>query len=108
MRKQEQIAMNKEVENAIDLFKKSGGVDHKQGKRLRSCTAYVYESDDYYVLRSYNTTIAIIDKNTDTLYDFLRLVYGFTSTSAQHIAKFDKDYSYGQWGCARRYTWRAV
>ena len=108
MRKQEQITINKEVENAIDLFNKRGGVDHKQGKRLRSCTAYVYESDDYYVLRSYNTTIAIIDKATDTLYDFLRLVYGFTSTSAQHIAKFDKDYGYGQWGCEHRYTWRAV
>lgn len=108
MRKQDQITMNKEVENAIDLFNKQGGVDHKQGKRLRSCTAYVYESDKYYVLRSYNTTIAFIDKATDTLYDFLRLVYGYTSTSSQHISKFSKDYGCGKWGCTHTLTYRCV
>ena len=108
MRKQEQITINKEVENAIDLFKKRGGVDHKQGIKLRSCSAWVYETDNYYALRSYNTTIAIIDKNTDTLYDFLRLVYGYTSTSAQHISKFAKDYGTGKWGCIHTLTYRGV
>lgn len=61
-------------------------------KRLRSCTAWVYQTENYYVLRSYNTVIACIDKNTNVLYDFLRLVYGYTSTSAQHISKFRHDY----------------
>lgn len=66
--------------------------------RLRYCTAEVYETANLYVLRSYNTIIAAIDKRTDTLYDFLRYVYGFTSTSAQHIAKFRHDYGAGKWG----------
>ena len=108
MKKSEQIAINQRVEKAIDIFNAKGGIDHKEGKRLRSCTAWVYENDDYYVLRSYNTTIAFIDKATDTLYDFLRLVYGFTSTSAQHIAKFRHDYGAGKWGCEHEYTYRAV
>ena len=108
MKKSEQIVINEKVKKAIDLFNKLGGVDHKSAKRLRSCSAYVYDDENYYVLRSYNTIIAIIDTATDTLYDFLRLVYGYTSTSAQHIAKFDHDYSQGTWGCAHRYTWRAV
>ena len=51
------------------------------GKRLRTCQAYVYETPSFYVLRSYNTVVAIIDKKTDTCYDFLRAVYGYTNTS---------------------------
>ena len=75
--------------------------------RLRSCTAFVYESTNYYYLRSYNVLVAIIDKRTDTLYDILRMVYGYTSTSAQHIRKFEKDYSSGAngYGCTRRFRY---
>lgn len=75
------------------------------GKRLRTCQAYVYETPSFYVLRSYNTVVAIIDKSTDTCYDFLRAVYGYTNTSAQHISKFDKDYGRGMWGCKERVTY---
>ena len=57
----------------------------------------------YYVLRSYNTIVAAIDVSNDTLYDFLRYVYGYTSTSAQHIAKFSCDY-----GCTKHLTYREV
>ena len=39
---------------------------------------------------------------------FLRAVYGYTSTSAQHISKFDKDYGRGTWGCKERVTYREV
>ena len=52
--------------------------------------------------------MAAIDVRTDTLYDFLRYVYGYTSTSAQHISKFSKDYGMGKWGCANRLTYREV
>ena len=76
------------------------------GKRLRSCSAYVLETENYYVLKSYNTIICAIEKETDVMYDFLRMVYGFTSISAQHIAKFSHDYSSSPWGCKTRYTWR--
>lgn len=67
-------------------------------KRLRSCTAEVAETENYYILRSYNTLVACIEKSTDTLADVLRIVYGYTSTSGQHIAKFRHDYGAGKWG----------
>lgn len=75
-------------------------------KRLRSCNAMVAETNRYYILQSYNTLVAFIDKTTDTLYDVLRYVYGYTATSAQHISKFEKDYCQGQWHCESRYTMR--
>ena len=59
--------------------------------RLRSCTATVYETPHYFLLRSYNTVVACIDKSTGICYDVLRHVYGFTSTSCQHINKFKNE-----------------
>lgn len=73
--------------------------------RLRNCKAWVHETDNYYILRSYNTFIACIDKESDTLYDMLRYVYGYTSTSAHHIAKFRSDYGKGKWGCETSYRY---
>lgn len=75
-------------------------------KRLRTCSAIVYETENYYILKSYSTVIAVIDKTFDTLYDCLRVVYGYTATSAQHISKFDKNYCSGAWGCSERLTAR--
>lgn len=77
-------------------------------KRLRSCQACVFETEHYYILRSYHTRVAVIDKETDVLYDVLRWVYGYTSTSAQHISKFEKDYCKGKWSCNARLTYRDV
>ena len=61
-------------------------------KRLRTSSAHVLETENYYLLRSYNTIVAVIDKSTSTCYDALRHVYGYTKTSAQHISKFVHDY----------------
>lgn len=109
MGKKAQIETNKEVMMAVDRFNEE--LNHcsiSVGKRLRSCQAYVYETPSFYVLRSYRTVVAIIEKKTDTCYDFLRGVYGYTNTSAQHISKFDKDYGRGAWGCTERVTYREV
>lgn len=76
-------------------------------KRLRTCKAVVVETENYYILQSYSTTVAVIDKRTDTLYDVLRYVYGYTATSAQHISKFEKDYCRGKWNCEMRLTYRS-
>ena len=76
--------------------------------RLRSCSASVFETEHYYILRSYSTVIAVIDKYTDTLYDVLRYVYGYSATSAQHISKFEKEYCKGKWNCDEKFTYRAV
>jgi hypothetical protein len=107
--KKTQIEANKEVLEAVDRYNDEvkGTVLH-HGTRLRSCQAYVYETPSFYVLRSYNTVVAIIEKSTDICYDFLRGVYGYTNTSAQHISKFDKDYGCSTCGCKERVTYRNV
>lgn len=109
MKKYEQELVNSEVLEAIDRFNKlvdSGKTDSTPWKQLRSCTAsvcYIVDNETgeilYFVLRSYNTIVAFIEVNTDTLYDFLRYAYGYTATSAQHIAKFDRDYCFCGYGC---------
>ena len=107
--KKVQIESNKKVLAAVDRYNEEvkGTILH-HGTRLRTCHAYVYETPSFYVLRSYNTVVAIIDKSSDICYDFLRGVYGYTSTSAQHISKFDQDYGRGKWGCKERVTYYEV
>lgn len=77
-------------------------------QKLRTCQACVIETEHYYILRSYRTFVAAIAKDADVLYDFLRFTYGYTSTSAQHISKFEKDYCKGKWSCAERLTYRSL
>lgn len=105
MKKSAQIAINQQVLSATKKFhEKHYYLDNN--RKLRSCSASVADAVDcetgevlYYVLTSYSTVVAIIDVQTDTLIDVLRLVYGYTPTSAQHIAKFAQDYGSGRWGC---------
>lgn len=109
MSKKEQALINEKVIAMVDKYNeevKKNVLHH--GKRLRTCQAYVYETPSFYVLRSYNTVVAIIEKSTGTCYDFLRVVYGYTNTSAQHICKFCQDYGRGAWGCKERVTYREV
>ena len=94
MKKSEQIEINKQIEEAIFEINENieaFGVEYKE--RLRTCNARVYHTPFYLILESYNTYVAAIDLRTRTLYDFLRLIYGYASTSAQHIAKFSDDYN---------------
>lgn len=107
MKKEVQKEVNAMVDKFVDRFNDESP-ELLDSKRLRSCQARVYIYDDYILLRSYNTMVAGIDRKTDTLYDFLRMVYGYTSTSAQHISKFSHDYGAGKYGCKERYTWRYV
>ena len=107
MRKDEQKKINDLVLNFLNEVN-SHNENEWSVERLRSCSAVVISTKSYYLLKSYNTIIAGIDKETDTLYDFLRYVYGYTATSAQHISKFEKDYCQGKWNCAHRYTYRPI
>ena len=114
MTKNEQREINQQVIALVNNFNTTNNYTGNF-KRLRSCSAEVAPVIDaetgellYYVLRSYRTIVAAIDVRTDTLYDFLRYVYGYTSTSAQHISKFSKDYGLGKWGCANRLTYKEV
>ena len=108
MTKKEQALINEKVMAMLDKYNELKQNDLRNGKRLRTCQAYVYETPNFYVLRSYNTVVAIIEKKTDTCYDFLRAVYGYTYTSARHISKFAKDYSRSMCGCTQRLTYREV
>lgn len=78
---------------------------HSAPKRLRSCQARVYETDNYFALESYDTFVAVIRKCDYMVVDVLRFAYGYTNTSAQHIAKFIHDYTPYPWNNSR-YTWR--
>ena len=108
MKKQEQIAINEKVVAEINAVGEYIENCNLEWKKFRSCNAEVATTPRYYILRSYRTIIAVIDRRTDTLFDFLRWAYGFTSTSAQHISKFDHDYCQAYYGCKHRYTYRDV
>ena len=108
MGKKEQIADNAIIEQYIDELNAEISVyGLHYWERLRSCQAYVFTTKHFIVLRSYSTIVAAIYQRTPTaapvFIDFLRLVYGFTRTSAQHIAKFKYDYC---GNCGLSYIWR--
>ena len=108
MKKSEMVEINNEVLSAWEKTENVLALLTCECKRLRHCKAWVHETDDFYFLQSYGTIVAFIDKSTDTLYDVLRYVYGYTATSAQHISKFDQDYGTGKWGCAKRLTYYPI
>lgn len=102
MTKYEQKCINLDATMHYDAFKdalRSQNTTLTNNARLRSCSATVFDIVDnttgevlYRVLRSYATIVAFVDERTNTMYDVLRLVYGYTATSAQHISKFHRDY----------------
>ena len=109
MKKSEQIRINENCMQAINRYNYiSAHSEVKEVKRLRTCSAKVLITDEYYTLVSYNTVVAFIDRETDTLYDILRYVYGYTSTSAQHISKFESDYCKGKWNCEHSFRYYSV
>ena len=91
MTRQEQLIINDYCEREIPIVE-SELVNVVSVKRLRTCNAHVYETDSYYLLKSYSTFVAFIRKSDGECFDILRNVYGYTATSAQHIAKFKNDY----------------
>lgn len=61
----------------------------KKRCKLYSCNAEIRECIGMIVLVSYGTPIAVYTRD-GSLYDCLRVVYGYTATSSQHISKFKK------------------
>ena len=107
MRKSEQIETNRYAMNNYELATEQLNSEKvRTSKRLRTCQAWVMETTDFYILQSYNTIVAVIDKEQDMLIDVLRIVFGYTATSAQHIRKFSKDYGKSKWGCEHEITAR--
>lgn len=83
-------------ENAESFYKDVESILYPvftNGKRrckLYSCSAEIRECMGILVLVSYGTPIAVYTAYDGTLYDCLRVVYGYTATSSQHISKFKK------------------
>ena len=59
-------------------------------RTLYYCNAEIWEYKGFLALVSYKTPIAVYAPDNATLYDCLRPVYGYTSTSNKHIYKFSK------------------
>lgn len=85
-----QIACNNQlvVDVFLAAFIELNNNSYKSKKRLYHCEAFVYETEHYYFLKSYETFIAIINKSNDCLYDGLRGIYGYAHTSAYHLRNF--------------------
>lgn len=109
MKKNEQLKINIRVEEIVDIISGEMWADNTQHiGQLRTCNAHVYRVGKNYLLKSYNTWVAAIfqEEAGPVFIDFLRLIYGHTNTSAQHIAKFKHDF----WGetVGDELTWRAI
>lgn len=105
--KKKKIELQERMNESTQLFYEWFNASHSSPikfKRLRACQAMVFEFDDCYILQSYHAPVAGIRKYTGEEYDFLRMVYGYTATSAQHIAKFFADYGNG----GTRNVWRNI
>ena len=82
-----------------------------KGKRLRSCCAKVYETENFFLLQSYSTMIAAIRKRDWVCVNVMRHEYDFSyctgATSNQQFYKFVKDYvPFGK--LATIYTYKEV
>ena len=105
--KKEKMELQERMNERAKLFWEWFETSHSKPikwKRLRNCQAMVFEFEDCYILQSYHTLVAGIFKDTGEEFDFLRMVYGYTSTSAHHIAKFFADYGNG----GTRNVWRNI
>lgn len=86
-KKEKQIEINKKALVGMELWDKALVVESRE--RLNYCNAFILELDNNCLaLTSYGTLVAVFDRSTGFFYDVLRYTYGYTSTSAQHIAKF--------------------
>lgn len=102
MKKAEQERINSYILNSLGTFNAKGAQNYANYDkiRLRHCTAYVYETEDYYVLRSYSTIVAFIVKKNGDFINFFRYVCSDElnskeysgATTTQHIWKFRRDY----------------
>lgn len=108
MKKNEQIEVNAYVENTVNVI---DAVLHNSSvpwRRLYGCSADWGQVGVWVLLRSYSTVVAAYNAEKDEFFDFLRLVYDYTATSAQHITKF-RNYCRSVTGHdSTMYKWRAV
>lgn len=110
MKKNEQIEINAYVKNTVNDINALLRTSYAPIKwhQLYRCSADTCSVGDWLLLKSYSTIVAAYNVNTGEMFDFLRLVYGYTSTSAQHIAKFRKFCRDINLECSAMYRWYEV
>ena len=80
-----------EGKGIVQKFKRmTTNVCEYAGYRLYGCNAFVRIRYGAIILYSYQTPIAVLDTENKICYECLRPIYGYTSTSNQHISKFKK------------------
>lgn len=89
MKKELQLKINTEVLNSWEHAKKVWNTipDNATITQIDHCQCGYIIWGSYIFLVSYSTMVAYI-QGDGVLFDILRLVYGYTATSAKHIAKF--------------------
>lgn len=104
MKKRQQAIINYFVESGWKKAKKvwQEVPSDIEFTRLDYCQARTCQYDGYTFLVSYNTLVAFID-NYGRFIDVLRLVYGYTATSAKHISKFRNKFAHNT-----EKTWRKI
>ena len=79
----------------IEEIKREPEMASGEWKQFRSFSAdykVCYNGD--IILKSYATIVAAIPAtNPDTCFEFSRVVYGYTSTTNQHISKFANQFN---------------
>ena len=95
MTKKEQEKINELCMTEMDkaMAELNGETDIRNAAQLRRCSAWVYNTPSYYILRSYDTFIGCINKQSGNSFDVLRIVYGYTASSGKQFSKFIQDYS---------------
>lgn len=104
-KKEMQKIENEMVEKALQKAQKvwaNASKDLDEVECLDYCQAWAYQTRGYSFLVSYEKIVAFVDDNGN-MYDVLRLVYGYASTSAKHISKFRNKFRH-----VSEHTWRKI
>lgn len=73
MKKDQQVSINDFVmQNYNRMMDELIAKKSYDGVQLRSCKACVYETENFFILRSYEHVVAFIDKLTGEKFDVLR------------------------------------
>lgn len=88
MKRNEQMKTNALCVAYSKLAAQDAELWHSDFVCLNKCTAATCRTNEFEVLRSYNSIVALYHIKTGLLVDILRREYGYIVTSAQHIAKF--------------------
>lgn len=81
----------------------NGYLMYSKFHKFLHCQASYIHTRNYTILLSYDTIVCVINRNNMIAYDFLRYVYGYTATSAQHITKFIRYFD-----AKEKYTYRVI